>query len=463
MRTPVVSYDRWLEELTIEGVRDQFRDLDVDLVLSKVLGPNNNSKQQVYIVPELNDLAIMPMGTPVAAVGSSAKPSMKSGSSIFSSRLDFSWLTPSGVAPVSDAKLIYYPQYPEVRFSGFLRGCIDPPSHLLDVNKRGKEPGRLLLLGISKVSQKVYGVVVGSETLLAKEFLGLRLEKRGVLDSWPLERPAVPDTWLKVAADLRRISRMGFIPGERLSPRGRKPYRAPNGGGYTLESKLGVVSNALGEPDHHDFEVKQFNVFDLARPRAVRVTLMDLAPDHGLFVDSVTLDFIQQRGRLHAKGHRYDFNGTHIFDVGNLTTGATLRMVGFRGSAAPDADGAILLVSADGVVLMGWSFEKVLDHWRRKHARAVYVPSVSMDIPDPSEPGEATRAYRYGKTVWRGEGTSYKLFLNAIATGAVYFDPALNAKRGNRGGWKVKCRYGFRIKSSSLGVLYHDFQQIDLD
>ena len=48
------------------------------------------------------------------------------------------------VYPASEAKLIYYPQYPEVRLSGFVTRCDFDMGGWMDPVKKGRELGRVL-------------------------------------------------------------------------------------------------------------------------------------------------------------------------------------------------------------------------------------------------------------------------------------------------------------------------------
>ena len=53
------------------------------------------------------------------------------------------------------------------------------------------------------------------------------------------------------------IHELGWIESKRLNSDGKAiSYRAPNGGGYTLEAELGIVPNGVSEPDYLGWEVK---------------------------------------------------------------------------------------------------------------------------------------------------------------------------------------------------------------
>jgi hypothetical protein len=47
-----------------------------------------------------------------------------------------------------------------------------------------------------------------------------------------------------------------------------------------------------------------------------------------------------------------------------------------------DMSGDIALISQEGMLAAAWPFPALIAHWTRKHARAVYLPSVRrLDPP----------------------------------------------------------------------------------
>src|SRR5690606_15957048 len=84
----------------------------------------------------------------------------------FKATINFSWIGDDGnVYPAPNAQLILYPKYPEVRFSGFLAKCQNPPSELM--TQRLAE--RLLFFAVSK-NGTVLGYVASPTSEIAKEF-----------------------------------------------------------------------------------------------------------------------------------------------------------------------------------------------------------------------------------------------------------------------------------------------------
>jgi hypothetical protein len=112
----------------------------VERLYARVLAANDNSKSQPYFGGDFSVLNILPAGTPIAATSGTRN------TPIFKAALDFHWLLSSGATcSAPHAKLILYPQYPEVRFSGYLRGCGRPPSDLMGTTRVA---GRVLFLGV---------------------------------------------------------------------------------------------------------------------------------------------------------------------------------------------------------------------------------------------------------------------------------------------------------------------------
>lgn len=324
------------------------------------------------------------------------------------------------------------------------------------IEARGKEPGRLLLLGVNPDSGQVHGLAVGGDTALARAVLEMRLEQRGVLHLWRLSGPVAGNPRNQLLAELCAIALKSWVAGQRLTRRGLVPYRAPNGGGYTIEALLGVVSNADAVPDCHGYEIKQFNVGNLDRPRSKDVSLFDTVPDGGEFRRLGVGDFIRAHGHHNTKLNRFDFAGRHRIGFPPPRTGARLELTGYDGTNLR-SDGAVALVGSSGTTLMEWSFAKLVDHWGRKHALAAYVPSESRDVVTSEG---TSREYRYGQTVQLGTGTDFTLFLDALRQGAIKFDPGMHAPESPKQG-RNKVRSLFRIGSSELSILYEQFQSVD--
>lgn len=120
----------------LDAVLARLRELGAVRFLGKALAPNDNSKNQVYFGPGFSALNLLPAGE--------VRPTP--GSTTMKAPLNWSWLTPAGtLCQAPGAQLILYPQYPEVRLSGFLIGCAEAPSTVM----ASRDQGRMLLLGIT--------------------------------------------------------------------------------------------------------------------------------------------------------------------------------------------------------------------------------------------------------------------------------------------------------------------------
>ena len=95
-------------------------------------------RNQVYLGGDFSVLNILPYGELYSeALGK--RPNFKA-------VVNFSWLLSDGtLSRAKHAQLILYPDYPEVRFSGFLKGCKNAPSESM----RGRAEGRLLFIGVT--------------------------------------------------------------------------------------------------------------------------------------------------------------------------------------------------------------------------------------------------------------------------------------------------------------------------
>lgn len=439
MSYPAGVDPNWAETLNPVGIRDALRVHGCSgPIRVKFLGPNNNSKNQIYLGADLSDLSWLPKSPQVASSRSSLKLKNRS-QPLGHSAIWFDWLTQAGLCRAPHAQLINYPQYPEVRLSGLLRDSPHAPSDLLSIDRRGKEPGRVLLLAVRKGSG-VVGLIASAESRLARYLRVLLADSAdGVLHRWDLLGEETQRAREDLLGELCRIHRLGFVPGERLLADGSvMAYDAPNAGGYTLERHLGVPANARNEPDFLGWEVKQHDV------GTSRVTVFDVLPDHGCFVEMSAQQFFERFGRRTGQ-ERYDFNGVARVAVG-AERPLNLRLRGFE-DGVPSADGAVELFVGEQV-LMSWSFLRLSDRWGAKHERAVYVSSVKQIVG-------GRRHYSYHSDVALAEGARFTRFLQAVERGQIVADPACKLTRGAKGGWVLKARSAFRVNPREIASLYN--------
>lgn len=100
-----------------------------------------------------------------------------------------------------------------------------------------------------------------------------------------------------------------------------------------------------------------------------------------------------------------------------------------------------------------WKYARILEQWKRKHALAVYVPSVKRTEP---------LRYHYGNLIRLGTRTDPFRFLDALSKRAVYYDPGIKLENASGPNPKIKRRSQFRVKVRDLAALYHSMEQVDL-
>jgi hypothetical protein len=428
-------------------------------VLVKHLAPNDNSKNQIYLAGDISSLGLIPTGEVRLNEGTSQKTGAAKRGPIYRAAVNLWWLAPDGtLVPAPNTKLILYPQYSEVRLSGFVAGCSVAPSEMFDVSKRGREPGRVLVLA-PLPDRRVIAVLFSAASDEARALAGATGEPYGVLQRFDLapasDAMSSEDLLL---SELRRIHRLGWLDPVYLERDGSfRPCRGSNCGGVTLESHLGIRANGYAEPDFHGWEVKQHNVGSLRKPSASRITLMTPEPSGGAYVDEGPKYFVETWGYPDQMGREDRRNFGGIYKAGGPAhdrTGLRLVLSGFDEPTGRFAgDGAVMLVDGKDRIAASWSFAKLIDHWKRKHAKAAFVPSVCMKEPKIQ--------YHYGSRIALAEGGRFNLLLRAFAYGSVYYDPGIKLE-GSGSTAKLKRRSQFRIDSRSLVSLYERFREVDL-
>ena len=426
-------------DVTLAAVTAQLVDLGVRRLYVKPLAENDNSKNQVYLGG--GDWAVLN----VLPAKRWLDPVPVTRGFIVKAELNFSWVDGRGrMLPVAAARLILYPQYPEVRLSGFLRGAPGSPSF---VGRR--LPGRVLLLGVT-ADERIYAFASRAEDAVSREILAQpRTRAAGALWEIPLQGPL--DQRGQLLDELHRVHLLGWLDPVRLAADGRLlPCRGPNCGGYTLEAALGISMNSLAEPDLLGYEVKQHHVTAFDRVEAGVLTLMTPEPTAGFYRTAGVEAFIRRFGAPDALGRedRLNFGGIHRYGIRSARTGLTLRVPGWDVGEGRlvDPTGGLALLADDGEPAAVWPFPRLIEHWQRKHLHAVYVPSMRRQVP--------VVQYSYGERVRLGERTDFGLFMNALLDGLVYYDPGIKLEHASRGQPAVKRRSQFRIRSVNLPNLY---------
>jgi hypothetical protein len=431
-------------DLSLEQVKAMMSALGVTQLLLKELAPNDNSKNQPYVSRgDLSAINILP-------AENFEVTESDHGNRIMKASMPFEWLQPDGTSnPAPNAKLILYPQYPEIRFSGFLLGAVNAPNAVMTT----RMPGRLLLLGVTS-ERRVIGWAVGPDSQVAREIPVLgELEALGVLKVIPLR--AISGRELLIE-QLRRIHLLNWIASKRLNRDGTVVFSAQNGIGFTLEAELGILQNGRSEPDFEGWEIKASQVARYDRvPSGTVITMMTPQPDGGLY----TKDFPSFMGRFGyadraGRPDRVNFGGVHVVGSKHHLTSLTPTLVGVTNGKITDPGGKYALVADDGTEAASWSFAKLMEKWNRKHAQAAYVPGEVRSHPE--------KQYRYGGIVRLGSGTSFDRFIRALGNGVVVYDPGVKVEGVSTPRPRAKHRSQFRTTSGHLASLYQEMNDVSL-
>ncbi len=392
MTTPTSQYESWLNALDADAIAGALTAQGcTEVLVRRLSAKQGNSKQQIYLGTDLAEVARIPSGALTRHTTRSTKLGAE-GREIFHAPVELVWLAPDfEEAPAPNTKVIFYPQYPEVRLSGFLEGSPDAPTWLLSVQQRGRDEGRLLLLAPTP-DGRLLALCLPPEARAIRRIEVLARAKQGPLNLWVLDAPGV-DPRQELLQRLAALHSKGWVTPSRLTASGLHPCRGTNCGGYTLEANLGVFANSRAEPDLLGWELKAHSVRDLGAVRLAGVlTLMTPQPDGGPYVSMSLLEFLQKYG-YSRRSERWDFTGVHR--VGSPTpphTGTRLVLQGYRSPRSYDPAGCVALLDRNGDVAASWSFAKLLDHWSTKHALAAYVPYERS--PHPGIPGFLTQGAR---------------------------------------------------------------------
>ena len=415
------AYERWLDDLTIEDVQRRFEAQGVTRVLVKRLAPaQDNSKNQVILPGDIAKLAL-PMGEFESTKTSSLKKAASQDK--YTAAVDFHWLTPAGSNPAPATKIIFYPQYPETRLSGFLLGAEDAPRRMLDrahVARHGIS-GRFIVLGAA--GKAVFGLVVPPTSRAAAALSPMAPPKK--LVEWAFVPREATATAAELLGELHGIHLMAPVQGMTVKSGLVVPNRAPNAGGTTLETLFGIRPNSIAEPDFRGWELKSYSTS--------KITLMTPGPTGGRLKELGIEDFFKTFGYWSDAKGRYDFTGAHT----------TQRPPGGKARTAMvvTADAVALVDRRTQEVAMEWSMAALLNKWRKKHSRAAYVLRT----------GKVATGFTFGPTVHLGEGASFARFQRALEDGTIVVDPAIWFSPDPR---ERKFRYQIRVNLPDLEKLY---------
>ncbi len=433
--------------MNLQNLKQIFADQGCKKLYVKRLSPNDNSKNQVYLGGSFEILNIFPISeikTEEAGDWNRER---------FKATINFSWIREDGnIYPAPNSQLILYPKYPEVRFSGFLARCENPPSDLMTQ----RLADRLLFLSISEKGE-ILGFVTAPDSEIAQEFNSTHFDEEiGVFKV--IDLPITVNNKQRLLEELYRIYELDWITSKRLDSSGNVlPCNASNCGGYTLEAELGITPNGYSEPDFLGWEVKQFGVANFKRINSSVITLMTPEPTDGFYKTEGTDKFLLKYGYADKIGRedRINFGGIHKAGIRHNSTNLEMQLIGFdlESGKIRNTNGRIALVDTEGIETACWSFSSMLLHWNRKHNQACYVPSLSEN--------NEVRKYKYGNQIILGMGTDFQLFLKQMAIGNIYYDPGIKMENVSTKP-KIKKRSQFRMKSQFLGNLYKENEIVTL-
>jgi hypothetical protein len=432
-------------------VSDQMRNMGATRIIFKPLANNDNRKQQVYLGSDFEVIRIIPSGD-IYSDGIGKK------GPIFKAPLEFYWISDDGrTERAPKSQVIFYPSYPEIRMSGFLFGTNKKinitPRHLFQPPSKEERAvrthiNRYLILGVNEST--VWAYCTSWQDEVAKELVGLIAEQKvKPVASVFYEVPTTTETSEEKLLDkLKEIYKSGKIESCRLQADGKKiPYNARNGAGYTLEALFDITPNGFAAPDFIDWELKSHS--------GSVVTLMTPEPNSGIYIDD-GLDIFMHRYATNKQSERLDFACRHDIDKENYKTLLTIKMEGYepRSGKIIDPDGGLMLRDKYNNLAAGWSFDKLIGHWKKKHSNTCYVTYTAFK-------GNDTQYYAYGPKIALGQGTSLEHFLKGLHSRTIYYDPGINMKLKN-GKWTSKKRNQFRVKWKDVCELYNSLREIDL-
>lgn len=432
--------------MNLDQLLTRFRSSGCDRILTKPLSANDNSKNQIYFGPDFQAINLLPH-RPVCPDGRR-----------FKAPLDIQWLDDHwNESPAPHAQLILYPQYPEVRFSGFLKGSSGAPSSLLT----SRMPGRFLVLGIGS-SSRIHAYACGPDSPVARELSELiesgRTTRLGVFEELPTNASA-SDPFDSLLLALGLLHRKGWVGGQILRADGRvNSTNAANACGYTLEAQLGISANSVAEPDFMGWELKSLTVKRLGSvPSGHRMTLMTPETKAGFYRDHGVLEFVRRYGYPDKRGIKDRLNFGGQFRVGQRepNTGLTLALDGFSHNGRfweiHDPSGGLTLQDDDGNIAAMWPFAELISHWNRKHARAAYVPAERRIV-------DGRRQFRFDRQVFLGVQTDFLRFLGSMQDGKIVYDPGIKVEYNSQRKPNTKRRSQFRTRFDDLDRLYTTFR-----
>ena len=434
--------------LNLPQILSNFKEQGVHRVFYKELAKNDNSKNQPYLGGSYDVISILPLGE------ISEYPSVKRKN--FKCAINFSWLTDKGkIVRAPNSKIILYTKYPEVRFSGFIRGIQnsifgEAPTRLMNL-PRDETPERIMFFGVTN-QRTIIGYVRESNQQIINHLESKRLETYGALTEIEVKNGIASED--EVINKLIQIRNRGWCRARYLRHEQNQIVTVEINSitnqchGMTLEAEFDICHNSIADSDWRGWELKGKRVKNELQAKVSKsITLMTPEPDGGLYHSNFT-KFIRLYGhKRNEHEDRIDFTGIHKYKELKSTTNLEMIIDGFiDGKIQPD--GKIQLVDSNKTLAASWSFSKLLGIWNRKHQNIAIVPCIAQKH-------DKIPFIKYFGPVGIGRGTDFIKFLNSFISHAINLDPACRINPEKR-------RNQWRTTSGKLDSLYNSYKLVGI-
>jgi len=424
----------------------------------------DNTKNQIYFgTGSVLNLLPCEIKKGSESISKSKKKSFE-GKNKIEAKLDFYWFNNKGdLYNAPNAQLIFYFQYPEVRLSGFFKGC-GIRADCLRRENQANYGRRILIIGIKDNSKIVALVLNEKDHPVVLDFPDLRKDES--VDIFLSHNIQSTNKFYSASPYEELIERMSEISGKwhaskRLINRddGPIPFAGNQGCGLTLEALLGIEMNSSKKPDFKGIEIKSYK-------KGGSISLMTPQPDAGERAKLSFRDFMKEYGWNSSNPKhlgRIVFTGPFRIGQINEKKGFDLRINGFdnlKNKFFSDQIFVGLYRIRDNQLVASWSGQKLLEHWIKKHSEALYVQYESRYITNQS--GKKEQQYLYNGKCLYGKGTSIINFFNALAQSLVVYDPAdeiyENGTPKSRSQWRVNVS----TFEKKMNVFYDYYEEINL-
>ena len=456
----------------------------------------DNTKNQIYFgTGSVLNLLPCEIKTGSQSISISKKKSLE-GKNKIEAKLDFSWFDNEGnLYNAPNAQLIFYFQYPEVRLSGFFKGC-GIRADCLRRENQANYGRRILIIGI-KDNAKIFALVLNQkEHPVVLDFPVLKEDKsvdiflshnisqsnnfkdhQDVLDFPDPKKDKSVEIFQsqniissnKIYASSpydELIDRMKDICGKwhsskRLINRndGPIPFAGNQGCGLTLEALLGIEMNSSKKPDFKGIEIKSYK-------KGGSISLMTPQPDAGERSKLSFREFMNNYGWNSSNPNHHGrivFTGPFRIGQINEKKGYDLRLKGYdnlKNKFFSDDIYVGLYRISDNQLVASWSGQKLLEHWIKKHSEALYVQYESQKITDHN--GKKVQQYLYNGKCLYGRGTSIINFFNALSQSLIVYDPADEIYEDGTPKSRSQWRVNVSTFEKKMDVFYDYFEEINL-